>query len=75
MRGLRALIEVETTEPEPGRLGNKKKYGFIDAAGRLVIGPRFDDAFQFRHGLAAVTTAEGRGYIDKAGNCVWKPTR
>jgi hypothetical protein len=65
----------------------KDKYGFIDSKGQFVVPPKYDLAFPFRDGLAAVSngtwqqdgfdfdpaTYRGRwGYMDKAGNEVWK---
>lgn len=57
------------------------KFGFFDRSGKVVIGPRFDFAFPFSEGLAAVCAGcreerEGEharmtggkwGYIDKSG--------
>ena len=47
--------------------------GFIDKEGRVVIEPQFDNAMNFSGGLAIVNTKEHIGYIDQAGNFVWKP--
>jgi hypothetical protein len=56
------------------------KYGFINKAGTVVIGPRFDDADGFENGLAAVYLGKDfdkrlYGYINKNGDYVWAPAR
>ena len=51
------------------------KWGFIDVTGRLVIEPRFDSAWQFGDGVAKVKVNGKRGYIDKTGKYIWKPTK
>ena len=53
------------------RLG--KKWGYIDEAGRLVIGPWFDEAFGFSEGLAPVRQGDKWGYIDHTGSFVIEP--
>ncbi len=59
------------------KLGHKR--GFIDRTGKLVIPAKFDDAGDFREGLAPVRvdTRDGKpgrwGYIDKAGKWVLEP--
>ncbi|MGA2618888.1 MAG: WG repeat-containing protein [Thermoguttaceae bacterium] len=57
------------------------KWGFKDAAGKVVIAPQFAEAHAFSDGLAAVrtkkTTVWGRGdtwgYIDKSGKYAVEP--
>ena len=62
------------------------KWGFIDASGRMVIQPQYDDpapdpfaefyldpAHGFHHGLAPVALNGKVGYIDRTGAFV-KPT-
>jgi len=46
------------------------KWGFIDKAGKYVIKPQFDDAWQFSEGLAPVKLENRWGFIDKAGKYV-----
>ena len=58
------------------------KYGYMDKTGKIVIEPQFEDAHEFRGGLAAVTTDKNVhyasccwhywDYIDKSGKYVWK---
>jgi len=52
------------------------KWGYIDKAGKMVIQPKaWTHAEDFHHGLAFVTTKDGRyGYINRSGNYVWTPT-
>jgi hypothetical protein len=56
------------------RIGDKS--GYIDLSGQFVINPQFDLAFPFIDGLALVAKGRGSdaelGWIDKAGNYVWK---
>ena len=43
------------------------KYGYIDSSGKFIIPPRYDIAFLFREGLAAVSKEGRYGFIDKIG--------
>jgi hypothetical protein len=47
----------------------KKKYGFIDGQGQVVIQPRFDRVMNFSEGLAAVLESYWN-YIDESGKVV-----
>lgn len=54
-----------------------RKYGFIDKAGELVIPCKWNDAYEYCEGLAAVRDSNNKwGFIDKAGNlaisCKWE---
>jgi hypothetical protein len=55
------------------RLG--QKWGYIDAAGKFVIRPRFDEAWSFRGGLAWMRAGDKADYIDRRGRFVWKPSK
>ena len=65
-----ARIEVETQEKDVSGLGHKKKIGFIDTTGKVVIPPQFDSAYDFSEGLAVVSVNYQYGFIDKTGRIV-----
>lgn len=47
--------------------------GFIDATGKFVIEPVFEDALQFTQGLAAVKSGGKWGFINHAGEMIITP--
>ncbi|MGB7844866.1 MAG: WG repeat-containing protein [Candidatus Acidiferrum sp.] len=48
--------------------------GYIDASGKPVIAPAFDEARRFSEGLAAVKGSDGKwGYVDKVGKLAVPP--
>ena len=47
-----------------------EKYGYIDADGKTVIAPQFDNAEPFSGSLAQVTIGDRYGFIDKTGKLV-----
>lgn len=55
------------------RIKVKGKWGFIDKTGKVVVNPIYEDALDFRDGLAAVSKKDEKkdevlwGYIDKNG--------
>jgi hypothetical protein len=49
------------------------KWGYMDKAGKVVIQPQYDNAWDFSEGLAAVEVNQLRGYIDPANTMVIKP--
>ncbi|MFZ5596756.1 MAG: WG repeat-containing protein [Bacillota bacterium] len=50
------------------------KWGYIDTAGNMVVGPQFEEAFPFKEGLARVGFNDGKkGFIDKEGQIVIEP--
>ncbi|MBA3243091.1 MAG: WG repeat-containing protein [Acidobacteria bacterium] len=54
----------------------KSKWGYIDKTGRVVIEPKFSEAYDFSGGIAMVILPGGKmGYIDKTGKYVWRPTK
>ena len=53
-----------------GRSPKSYKAGFIDAGGRVVIEPTFEDAQPFHEGLASVQMNQRWGAIDSGGNLV-----
>jgi len=64
-----ALIELNQN--------GKKKYGYIDRSGKIIISPTFDFADDFSYGLARIGNGDKGnrkyGYIDKTGNSVIEP--
>lgn len=52
---------------------NSGKEGYIDARGKTVIAPAFDDVTPFSEGLAAVRVGKKWGYIDRTGKLVIAP--
>lgn len=69
------LARVEVKVPSEGTFDNGKmdlgrRFGFIDARGKLVISTRYHDAASFREGLANVAIKDKYGFIDKQGNTV-----
>jgi hypothetical protein len=53
-------------------------WGYLDRTGAVAIAPRFEEAVEFRGGLAEVWIREGDDaasyrYVDRAGNVVWEP--
>jgi len=54
----------------------KKQWGYVDKKGKMIIKLKaLSNAEDFHHGLAFVTTEDGRyGYVDTYGNYVWTPT-
>lgn len=50
------------------------KWGFVDATGKYIINPQFDNTYGFNDsGLAAVKIGEKYGYIDTSGKFVINP--
>lgn len=55
------------------RIKVKGKWGFVDKTGKVVVNPIYEDALDFRDGLAAVSKKDEKkdevlwGYIDKNG--------
>lgn len=55
------------------RVQIKGKYGFIDKSGKIIVNPIYEDAQDFKEGLAAVAKKDEKkdevlwGYIDKTG--------
>ena len=72
-----AGVYIDTVEWQQWKDGKHlcyaKKVGFIDKTGRYVIKPQYDNAGNFRHGLAWIEIGGKCGFIDKAGNMVVEP--
>ncbi|HEX8354646.1 MAG TPA: WG repeat-containing protein [Pyrinomonadaceae bacterium] len=58
-------------------MGQERKYGYMDRAGRVVIPPQFHNSGHFSEGLAWVSVLRDRqwlyGFIDKTGKVVIEP--
>lgn len=46
------------------------KFGYKDEQGKIVIEPTYDEAFNFKEGLACVELGEQVGFINKSGEVV-----
>jgi hypothetical protein len=62
-----SLIAVSTGE------GDNEVWGFIDKAGKWVIRPAYEEAYDFSEGLAPVKVNKKWGYVNKDGKMVIKP--
>lgn len=60
------LARVKVTDAQ-----RNETIGYVDAAGRFAIPPRFVDGTSFVNGLAFVNDCGPTGYIDTKGNPVW----
>jgi hypothetical protein len=49
------------------------KCGYIDSAGKIVIGPQFDTCWSFYEDRAGVIVADRLGFIDRTGNFIGRP--
>ncbi|MBA4026870.1 MAG: hypothetical protein C0473_01370 [Cyanobacteria bacterium DS3.002] len=54
-------------------LSKPPQWGYKDATGKIVIPPKFRDAYPFSEGLAEVEEVLLTGYIDKTGKYAIKP--
>lgn len=43
------------------------RFGYMDRAGKIVVSPQFQRAYDFHNGMAVISDAQGRGIIDSAG--------
>lgn len=43
------------------------KWGYIDRSGKVIVAPRYDQAFEFSDGLGAVREGKLWGYLDSSG--------
>jgi len=75
MRAHTSEPKKEPNGPSPDSLGGK--WGYVDAAGKLIIGHEFDAAGRFFEGLAAVRIGDREtgkwGFIDTCGKVVINP--
>ena len=58
--------------------------GYIDKTGEMIVEPQFAYGFNFSNGIAQISSdmswdnlgyIDRRGYIDKTGKYIWKPTK
>jgi WG containing repeat len=63
----------KTTSPPLFPIEQNGKEGYIDQFGKVVIQPKFDEAWKFSEGLAAVLIDDRWGYIDITGRIVIQP--
>jgi hypothetical protein len=65
------LLKYDETSNYPDeelrRVSSNGKHGFVDFDGNEVISLKYEDAFNFRNGLAPVMLNGKWGYIDKTG--------
>lgn len=54
-------------------MAKEYKWGYVNEKGEMVIEPKFDDAWNFHEGLAAVKVEWARGYINRDGAYVVEP--
>ncbi len=67
-----ACVYFETGEQD--KIGRYiRKYGYINAKGKIIADAIYDRAGDFSDGLAAVRVGEKWGYINKKGKMVIKP--
>jgi len=78
--GIDKLIAGELTNVKGGSdlypvyVLEKNKCGYINASGKLIINPGFEEAYVFHEGLAAVKFEKKYGYINTKGEVIIKPT-
>ncbi|MDW8114786.1 MAG: WG repeat-containing protein, partial [candidate division WOR-3 bacterium] len=66
-------IKITYKKIEPFFDKNKRKWGYKDKKGEIVIEPQFDEALNFSEGLARVKIGGKWGYIDENGTLVIEP--
>jgi len=62
---------TDADAPKPVKLGDR--YGYQDKSGMIVINPLFDEAGEFKDGLALVKVDGDLGFIDTQGKTVVEP--
>lgn len=74
LEGVRAA-PLKSKVLSPAYVHDCDNAGFIDKTGSIVLKTEFDEIFPFPRGLPQVWLKGERGYIDRNGKVVWKPTR
>lgn len=71
------VIELGPSSHEPGPLSDGVarfwkggRAGFVDARGKVIVSPRFENAGDFSEGVAGVSVRRRWGYVDKKGRFV-----
>jgi len=65
-----SVVQAQLT---PFYSGANDKYGYKDENGREVVAPKYDLAYPFTEGMAAVRVAGKYGYLDTTGREVVTP--
>jgi hypothetical protein len=60
-------------QPDGSSWGTRKRYGYIDRTGRMVIPPLSDYPDTFSEGLAVISVCSKPGFIDRTGAVVLQP--
>ena len=55
------------------RILKRKRFGFVDNLGKVVVGPRYSDAHDYSEGLAAVKDGNLWGFINIDGEMIIPP--
>lgn len=53
---------------------SNNKYGFLDTTGKIIIEPKFEQAWKFNCGLAKIKIGEKYGFINKQGKVIIQAT-
>lgn len=56
------------------KIGSEGRLGFVDAKGKVIVEPKFEESGDFSEGLCAVKSGAKYGYIDKSCNFVIQPS-
>ena len=65
--------QMALAQLRPFLSGANNKYGYKDASGKEVVAPRYDLAYPFMEGRAAVRLAGKYGYLDESGKEIVAP--
>jgi hypothetical protein len=68
-----ALQELCSVVDGLARIRIGHAWGFVDAQGRVVVAPQFEEVEDFSEGLARIKKDDRYGFIDKTGRVVIEP--